>query len=167
MSAPKPVRAVVTLVVEAESQSLVRDYAAGALRGPLAPLPGDGLADKLAALIALDRWPGITATVDSVNALPAPCSNCGGDPLTSPPCMDGYAVAAWESVARLLRSYEDPDVWVPVVPDTDQEPFLHAGGLRRAKAYVASSHLPGEVVEWRWRRTDPDCWDLEVRWEAP
>lgn len=167
MSAPKPVRAVVTLVVEAESQSLVRDYAAGALRGPLAPLPGDGLADKLAALIALLYVRDGTAPGRTVASLERRGLVECVEPDYSRLRMNGYAVAAWESVARLLRSYEDPDVWVPVVPDTDQEPFLHAGGLRRAKAYVASSHLPGEVVEWLWRRTDPDCWDLEVRWEAP
>lgn len=65
----------------------------------------------------------------------------------------------WRDVAELQRSHEDPKVWVPVVEDGDYEPFLHSGGLLRAKRYVRSLFDDGQT-RLRWERTDSDRWTL-------
>lgn len=37
----------------------------------------------------------------------------------------------WLVFARVVRSYENPAVWVPVMDDVDESSFMHAGTLRQ------------------------------------
>lgn len=67
----------------------------------------------------------------------------------------------WERVGYVTRSYESDRVWVPVAPDTDEEAWLHAGPLRRARAWLAEALIePGE--RFRWRKVSDNEWWLEV-----
>lgn len=72
-----------------------------------------------------------------------------------------------ETDVNLVRSYEDETTWVPVMPGGDSTCFLHAGPIRKVKAYAED--VIGEDVTWR-RDTHDGAWTAFVRsgsaWEA-
>lgn len=62
---------------------------------------------------------------------------------------------SWENTdARVVRSYTDPSVWVPVTPFGDMQCFLYAGPLRKVRAYILDQ-LDSEGV-YRWQRGEED-----------
>lgn len=63
---------------------------------------------------------------------------------------------------RVVRSYANRRVWVPVVPDDDMTCFLYAGTLAQAKAKIIADY---DDVPTRWRHEvdADDTYVLQVK----
>ena len=64
----------------------------------------------------------------------------------------------------LCRSPIAPGVWVPSLPESQQDASRYAGGLRVVRSHICSHFAPTDAVDLQWRRSDADTWTLWARW---
>ncbi len=72
----------------------------------------------------------------------------------------------WLPNGYVERSVLDPSVWVPFLPDSDDQHYLHAGSLRRVKRYVERV-VPDPGERYRWVHESPDVWAFQTTGDRP
>jgi hypothetical protein len=72
----------------------------------------------------------------------------------------------WQPAAHIRRSLEDPEVWVPYIPDGLSYHYEHAGLIRKVKHYVVEQ-LHRDDERSRWIRKGDDAWEFQALRPVP